>query len=118
LIRKPKFYFFDCGIYNFARSTGYLDTADEIGYKFSYFRTATGMEVDFIAYGPKGFHAFEIKHTRNITNKHLRGLRSFAKDYPEAKLHIFYLGDLPLYLDSITAHPFETEIKNLGKILM
>jgi len=92
---RPKFYFFDAGIYNTARPKGYLDKTSEIDgialetlflthlkaideyynlhYLFSYFKTASDLEVDFIAYGENGFHAFEIKLTKNIHSKHLYG---------------------------------------------
>lgn len=137
---KPKFYLFDSGIYNTARPKGYIDTENEINgialeilfltnlraindyynlwYKITYFKTASGLEVDFIAYGERGFHAFEIKHARTVTPKHLRGLKAFSRDYPEAKLHIFYLGDRKMYFDNITAYPFEEGLKNLSEILV
>ena len=139
LISKDKFYYFDTGLYKVLKSMGPLDSGDEfagialenlflqnlvavndsldLGYKFYYYKTVSGLEVDFIAYGSKGFHAFEIKHARNITPKHLRNLKIFAKDYPEAKLHVFYLGDINLYLDNIVVHPFEEGLKNLSSIL-
>jgi len=76
-----------------------------------------GAEVDFIAYGPCGFHAFEIKHTQNISLKHLRGLYSFARDYPEAKLHLLYRGKQTLYKKNITIYPFEKALAELPKLL-
>lgn len=139
LIHKPKFYLFDTGVYRILKSMGPVDTNDEVGgialenlflqnlisindsfslyYKFYYYKTVAGTEVDFIVYGERGFHAFEIKHTRVITSKHLRGLKAFARDYPEAKLHIFYLGNTKMYFDDITAYPFEEGLKNLSTIL-
>lgn len=139
LVSKPKFYFFDTGVYRALRPSGVIDTIQEIdgvalenlffqniitindsfnlNYKFYYYRTVSGTEVDFIAYGPKGFHAFEIKSNRNVISKHLRGLRAFAKDYPEAKLHLFYLGKDRMYKNNITIHPFESDIKTLLSIL-
>lgn len=139
LVHKPKFYFFDAGIYNTARPRGYLDTNNEIGgialetlffthlraindyyrlnYSFSYFKTANGQEIDFIAYGPKGFHAFEIKYGKNISKQHLKNLIKFGKDYPEATLHLFYLGAHKMYQNNITIHPFEKDISQLSSIL-
>jgi len=139
LVAKPKFYLFDSGIYNTARPKGYLDKDSEIegvsletlflthlmaineyrslGYTFSYYRTASGLEVDFIAYGPRGFHAFEIKLAKNIYSKHLKGLLAFSKDYPEAKLHIFYTGKQTLYQKNITIRPFEEGLKSLPELL-
>ncbi|HCM37341.1 TPA: ATPase [Patescibacteria group bacterium] len=139
LVSKPKFYLFDSGIYNTARPKGYLDKNSEIDgisletlflnhlmaineysrleYTFSYFRTASGLEVDFIAYGPRGFHAFEIKLTKNIYSKHLKGLLAFSRDYPEAKLHLLYTGNIELYFGNITVSPIQNALSNLAKIL-
>ena len=139
IVSKPKFYFFDTGVYRTLRPSGPIDTDQEIGgialenlffqnllavndsedlkYNFYYYRTVNGSEVDFIAYGPNGFHAFEIKSSQNITAKHLRGLKTFSKVYPEAKLHIFYMGNQTRYEGNITTHPFEKDITNLSKIL-
>lgn len=132
MFQKPKFYFFDTGVYRNLRQTGPLDTDQEIGgpalenlffqnlrsindslhlgYRFYYYKTVNGTEVDFIAYGPNGFHAFEIKSSRNLISKHFRGLKAFSKVYPEAKLHLFYLGKQKMYKDNITVHPFETDL--------
>lgn len=139
LISKSKFYLFDSGIYNTARPKGYLDKNTEVDgisletlflnhllaineycryeYKFSYFRTASGLEVDFIAYGPQGFHAFEIKLTKNIYSNHLKGLIAFSRDYPEAKLHLLYTGEKELYFGNITVTPIINALSNLSKIL-
>lgn len=139
IVQKPKFYFFDTGVYRNLRETGPLDTDQEIGglalenlflqnlraindslhlgYRFYYYKTVSGVEVDFIAYGPKGFHAFEIKSNKNVISRHLRGLRAFEKIYPEATLHLFYLGDVPMYINNITVHPFEKDILSLRDIL-
>jgi len=62
-------------------------------------------EVDFV-YGEKGLHAFEIKRSANINQKSLRGLRAFQKDYPEAKLHLLYLGTHREYHQRINIIPF------------
>lgn len=139
LVAKPKFYFFDTGVYRAVRPAGPLDTEGELGgaalenlffqnllslndsldlkYTFFYYRTVSGTEVDFIAYGPRGFHAFEIKHTENISSKHVRGLRSFAKDYPEAQLHLLYRGKQTLYQGTITIRPLEKALVELPLIL-
>ncbi len=139
LVKQSKFYYFDVGVFNILRQKNPYDRYEEIEgialetfffqellalndylklrYKIYYFRTSDGSEVDFIAYGEKGFHAFEIKHSKDIFPRHLKGLRAFAKDYPEAKLHIFYLGSHKMYFDNIIAYPFEEGLKNLSSIL-
>lgn len=138
-IVKSKFYFFDSGIYNTARPKGIFDKSSEIDevsletlflthlraineyhrlkYDLSYFRTASGLEVDFVAQGPKGIHGFEIKLASNLQPKHLRGLKAFSKEYPEAKLYLIYTGDKKLYFGNITAIPITEALQTLSEIL-
>ena len=61
-------------------------------YKIYFWRMTTGTEVDFVIYGPRGLHAFEIKRSSQVTSKALKGLKSFGDDYWEARLHLLYLG--------------------------
>lgn len=139
IIAHQKFYFFDAGVYKILKPMGPLDTQEEsdgagletlflqslsavndylnLGYKIYFWRTLTGTEVDFIIYGPRGLHAFEIKRSAQVQNKSLSGLRAFADDYPEAKLHFLYLGKLKEYHGNINAIPFETAIKELPQII-
>ena len=140
LITSEKFYYFDAGIYQNLRPKGILDSRSEIGgialetlffqsilaindyfrlnYQFYYWRTSSGVEVDFIAYGENALYAFEIKHSQTITPKMLNGLRHFKQDYPIAKLYIIYLGHETLYLaDDIIAIPFTKALLELPQIL-
>jgi predicted AAA+ superfamily ATPase len=139
LILHAKFYFFDTGVYRVLRPKGPLDSKDEIdgagletiflqsilavneyynlGYTFYFWRSSNGLEVDFIAYGPKGFHAFEIKHTTNITGKSLNGLHAFQKDYPEASLNLLYTGDRREYHGDINIIPMVAALAELPQIL-
>ena len=57
-----------------------------------FWRTRSGVEVDFVAYGPAGFWALEVKNTARVRPEELRGLQSFAVDYPEAELVLLYRG--------------------------
>ena len=81
----PKFYFFDTGVFRALRPTGPLDRPAEvdgaaleglvaqhlrawIAYSgapldLSYWRTRTGIEVDFVVYGNTDFFALEVKNT-------------------------------------------------------
>lgn len=139
LIMHTKFYFFDVGVYRVLRPQGLLDTSAEIDgsaletlflqslkaindyYEFKYniyfWRTNTGLEVDFIAYGPKGLHAFEIKRAKTITPKSLKGLLAFKKDYPEAKLHLLYNGAHREYHKDIEVIPMTQALEQLPQIL-
>ncbi len=139
LVSHSKFYLFDVGVYRAIRPKGPLDRTEEIdgaaletlflqhllaindygrlGYTFYFWRTSNQVEVDFIAYGEKGFHAFEIKRKRTITPKDLTGLKAFGEDYTMAKLYIIYGGDHEEYHDNITAIPFEKALFRLKEIL-
>ena len=134
-----KFYLFDTGVYKILRPTGILDTQQELdgagletlflqslqavndyfnlGYGISFWRTESGAEVDFIIYGPHGFHAFEIKRSAQITNKNLASLKKFHLDYPEAQLHMLYLGDHKQYYGTIQVLPFVEALRNLPQII-
>lgn len=140
LITSDKFYFFDVGVYHNLRPKGILDTPSEIAgpaletlfyqsllaiidyfkldHELYYWRTVGNVEVDFIAYGQHNLIAFEIKHTKTISSKMLRGLRHFKEDYPMAQLYILYLGEKVLHLqDGITALPFVKALQELPALL-
>lgn len=139
LVLHAKFYFFDTGVYRILRPKGPLDSREEIdgagletlflqsllavndyyhlGYTIYFWRSSSGQEVDFIAYGAKGFHAFEIKRTTNITSKSLKGLEAFHEDYPEASLYLLYTGDRREYHNNINVIPIETALADLLSIL-
>ena len=140
LITSDKFYYFDVGIYQHLRPKGFLDTSSEIAgasletlfyqsalalisyYRLNrqlyYWRTASGVEVDFIVYGDNVLSAFEIKHNRTIQTKMLNGLKHFKEDYPMAKCYVLYLGAQTLHLpNDITAIPFEEALRDLNALL-
>jgi len=140
LITSEKFYFFDAGVYHSLRPKGLLDIPSEIAgaaletlfyqsllalidyyrldYKVYYWRTVSGVEIDFVVYGQHALIAFEIKHNKHVTSKMLHGLRHFKEDYPMTKLYMLYLGKDKLYLpDGITVLPFVEALKELPQIL-
>lgn len=139
LIAHNKFYFFDIGVFRSLRPTGPLDSESEIdgpaletlflqemralnnyldlGYQIFFWRSQTGLEVDFVLYGPKGLLAFEIKRKINITNKDLTGLKAFKNDYPEAKCFIFCGTDKQEYRGDITIMPIEKALNEMENIL-
>jgi predicted AAA+ superfamily ATPase len=101
-----KFYFFDAGVYRILRPQGFLDSSAEIEglaleglvaqhlhsyvlaqlrpHSLCFWRTQTGLEVDFVIYGPKGFWAIEVKRSSNLGPSDVRGLAAFQEEYPEA----------------------------------
>lgn len=139
LLTHPKFYFFDAGIYRTLRPTGPLDMPEiaegmcfeslffqdllavndslSLGYKLFYWRTATGIEVDFIAYGEKGIRAFEVKRSGRVSSDMLRGLRHFLKEYPQSKNFLIYGGKRKMRDGNIEIIPMEEALKNLPKLL-
>ena len=68
-------------------------------------------------YGPRGLHAFEIKHSSQASSKAFKGLKSFKEEYPEAKLHFLYLGKTREYHEEIDVLPFEEVLKDLPKLI-
>ena len=139
MISRPKFYYFDVGVFRTLRPMGPLDSPQEAedpgletlcfqelsaindyynyDYNLYYWRTSNGVEVDFILYGPKGLLAFEIKRSDRISKKDLKGLKSFANDYPEAKLYMLYGGSRQEYVDNISILPVEKALKELPTML-
>ena len=105
LIKAPKFYFFDGGIVNylcnrrkmepgsadFGHAFEHLIVQELIAYvsyaqlrkKLSYWRTTSGYEVD-IVYGNAEV-AIEIKSAQEIQSKHLKGLKAFSEEHPNAR---------------------------------
>jgi uncharacterized protein len=139
MVAHEKFYFFDAGVYRILRPIGPLDTQEEtdgapletlffqslraindyfnLDYKLYFWRTSTGIEVDFVIYGPRGLHAFEIKRSSKLTVKALSGLKAFHEDYPEAKLYLLYLGKHKEYHGDIKAIPFVEALRNLPQLI-
>lgn len=139
MVAHQKFYFFDVGVYRALRPMGPLDSAAEadgaaletlffqsvravndyyeLGYTIYFWRTSSGAEVDFVLYGPQGLHAFEIKRSATISSKHLKGLKEFKKDYPEAKTYLIYLGNIKEYHGDVEVVPFEEVLSELPNLL-
>lgn len=140
LSQAPKFYLFDVGIYQTLRPHGPLDSVQEINgpalegfllqemraindylcleYEFYFWRTSHQIEVDFIAYGPKGLLAIEVKYRDRYDANDLKGLKQFKEDYPQATCFLLYLGQHERITEDIHILPFSKAIKNLDKLLV
>ncbi len=138
MVRHPKFYFFDTGVYRAIRPKGPLDRPEEIegtaletlvfqellavrdlhrlGYELFYWRTSNGQEVDFVLYGEAGVVAIEVQWAAKVRSRELRGLKAFARDYPQASLYIFYGGDTTMYIDDITLMPVQEALRQLPSL--
>ena len=135
LISHSKFYLFDVGIYRAMRKTGILDINTEIdgsaleGLVFQhlktwceytkekneifFWRTKSGVEVDFIVYGESGFWAIEVKNNTKISFKDLKGLIHFSEDYPECKKILVYRGNQRLKIKGILCIPCDEFLKEI-----
>ncbi len=72
-----------------------------------FWRSRGGSEVDFVLYGEDHFHALEVKNNSQIHPQSLRSLKTFIKDYPEAKPVLLYRGKEKLKIDEIICWPVE-----------
>ncbi len=108
VVSSPKFYFSDLGVVNFLAKRGTLEQGSELfGKAFEnwcfhelnaynmynenfaelyYWHLAGGTEVDFIVNNMEV--AIEVKASRTINARHLKGLRSLVVDHPEVKLRL------------------------------
>jgi predicted AAA+ superfamily ATPase len=113
-ITHPKFFLFDAGVFRSLRPRGPLDRPYEIDgaaleglvaqhlrawlayrlndAKLFFWRTRSGVEVDFVIHGAAGFWAIEVKNTARVRPEDLRGLDAFGTDYPQAGLVLLYRG--------------------------
>lgn len=140
VVSHSKFYFFDVGVYRSLRPKGPLDSPEEIGgialetlffqhllaindylklgYEFFYWRTVSGTEVDFIAYGPKGILAFEVKRGAKHKPSDFHGLSEFKELYPMAKLFLINGSKRASKKGDVQILPFEQALKNLSKLML
>lgn len=134
-VARHKLYLFDAGVFRALRPKGPLDRPGEIegqaleglvaqhlrawiaysGHdaKLYFWRTRAGAEVDFVVYGDDGIHAFEVKNRAGIDSRHLRPLRSFRDDYPEATTALLHRGKERLRVDGIWCVPVEEFLPRL-----
>lgn len=137
--QHPKFFLFDAGVFRAVRPRGPLDASEEIDgagletlvlqhlratvahrrpdATLSYWRTATGLEVDFVVYASDAFAAIEVKRKRTIAAHDLNGMRAFASEYPEAMKIILYGGDHQEEIDGIQLIPLAGALATLERII-
>ncbi|MDA8164798.1 MAG: ATP-binding protein [Desulfobacteraceae bacterium] len=129
LISHPKFYYFDSGIFRSLRPTGPLDSPHEIdgaglegliaqhlrawiaygnpNCGLYYWRTKSGVEVDFVLYGEDTFCGIEVKNSSRVHPKMLKSLQAFREDYPEARTILLYRGKERLLINNTLCLPCE-----------
>ena len=108
VVLRPKFYFSDIGVVNQLTKRGYLQPGSElIGKAFenwvfheltaftsytnyrgnlTYWKLPSGIEVDLIL-GNMDL-AVEVKASKFVTNRHLRGLRNLISEYPSVNYRV------------------------------
>lgn len=109
-----KFYYFDAGVFRALRPQGPLDRKEELEgpaleglvgqhlrawiagmretYSLNFWRTRSGVEVDFIVYGPHGFWAIEVKNSDTVSPSDVKSLKTFHEEYPECTPLLLYRG--------------------------
>lgn len=135
LSAHPKFYYFDAGVFRAIRTQSIGDPTSEVEgaaleglvaqhlmawceytageNTLAFWRTRSGVEVDFVLHSPLGFWAIEVKNTRNISADDLRHLKIFLEEYPEAKAIFLYRGTDRLMRDNILCMPCSEFLSNL-----
>ena len=131
----PKFYLFDAGVFRSLRPQGPLDRPEEtegqaleglvaqhlrawsaysrLKPELFYWRTQSGVEVDFIVYGMEGLWALEVKNAKKIHPSDLRGLKSFQEEFPQSKALLLYRGQDRLKKDKILCLPCQDFLQSL-----
>ena len=134
LTSHSKFYLFDSGVFRSMHKTGILEKNYVDGNileglvfqhlqawcdysktksKIYYWRTKSGVEVDFIIYGEKGFWAIDVKNNKKVFAQDLKGLINFRQDYPECVPILLYRGKDVIMVKGILCIPCEDFLKNL-----
>jgi uncharacterized protein len=131
----PKFFLFDAGVFGSVRGGGPLDRVEEVGGaaleglvaqhlrawiaygggddRLFFWRTRSGVEVDFVVYGQSGFWACEVKNTGIVRPADLRPLRAFVQDYPECEPLFLYRGTDRLEENGIRCVPVDAFLAQL-----
>lgn len=138
VIAAPKFYFSDVGVVNHLARRGRVVPGSELFgkafenwvfhelgaanayhdhfHELSYWRLASGIEVDFIV-GHMAL-AIEAKATARITSDHLNGLRQLREDHPAVRRVVVCLEPKRRRTpDGIEILPVQAFIEDLGRLL-
>jgi uncharacterized protein len=135
LSTHPKFYFFDLGVFRAIRPRSIKDAWTELDghaleglvaqhlyawkdytsekHTLNFWRTRSGVEVDFVVLGPLGFWAIEVKNAGHILPSDLRPLIAFKEDYPEATAIFIYRGKERMRIKDVLCLPCDEFLKEL-----
>ena len=89
---------------------------NECSQKLSYWRTASGYEVDAVLGDAET--AIEIKSCEEVQSRHLHGLKAFKEEHPKTRLIIVSLDARPRLFNGVEVWPAERFLQQLwaGKI--
>ena len=131
--QAPRFYYFDIGIANYLLKRKSIEPGSEafgrtfehfiyneiwahsnysgLHYPISYWRTSSGMEVDFIL----GDHqvAIEVKATDQANVRHFKGLTRFAEEYKVDHLILVSNDPSPRKIGDISVMPWQHFLEKL-----
>jgi len=131
--QAPRFYYFDIGIANYLLKRKSIEPGSEafgrafehfiyheiyahsnysgLNYPISYWRTSSGMEVDFIL----GDHqvAIEVKATDQANPRHFKGLTRFAEEYRVDRLILISNDPSPRKIGDISVMPWKLFLDQL-----
>ena len=135
VVQAPRFYFFDVSIPNFMLNRSeLLPGSPEFGHAFehffmqelvaylgyhnsieqlSYWRTYTGLEVDAVI--GEARVAIEFKSVTEVRTSHLKNLKRFAVDFPNARLIIVTLDKLSRKMGNVESYYAYDFLKLLWK---
>lgn len=137
---RPKFYFFDPGIVRSLTGRIYTQLNDlEVGSlmetfilnelrayieyqapgsELYYYRTAAGLEVDFILVKGDEIIAVEVKSSQKWRSEYNRGLKELAKGKNNIKLYGIYRGQNKLKFDELIVYPVKEFLEALWENLL
>ena len=133
IIQSPKFYLFDVGVANYlTNKKSLLPGSLDFGKAFehfiihelsayisyysyektlSYWRTTNGYEVDIIIDDAQT--AIEIKSTKEVQSRHIKGLKAFKEEHPQARLIVVSLDHNPRRMNDVEIYPAIEFLKKL-----
>ncbi len=133
LTQAPRFYYFDVALPNYLLGRkSLMPGSDDFGHSFehlmiqelrayigynnienalTYWHTYTGYEVDAVLCGGKV--AIEFKSSKEVQSKHLKGLKAFKEEHPDARLIIVSMDIAPRIFNEVEVMPATVFLKNL-----
>lgn len=135
LVKHPKFYFFDPGIYN-GMLANFEVSQDRVGvlseqlifsqlfhaakafdksFEISTFRTRGGAEIDFVLKLDNEIYPIKVKTTDNLNSNDVKSLKIFSTYYKKKYTpYLFHMGTSAKKIDEIWCLPWQQGFKEIG----